>query len=139
VKQSPSRIWLVVAVIAALLFVGILANPQFTYRSIALDQLITAIEEGQVKQITVQNNTNVLAVFEDGTQVRTTKPADMEILAEAAITPEIGRAILYSAETNPIGQVIRAGMLIVLPLVVITALYIFYISRVNAAKTAAKS
>jgi hypothetical protein len=138
VKQS-SRIWLVVAVVAALLFVGIWANPQFAYRPIPLEQLITAIEEGQIRQVIVQNDTNVLAVFEDGTQVRTTKPAEMELLSEAAVGPEMGRAILYSEETNPIGQIIRAGMLIILPLIVIITLYIFYISRVNAAKPAAKS
>jgi ATP-dependent Zn protease len=138
VKQSPSRMWLVVAVIAALLFVGIWASPQFAYRPIPLEQLITAIEEGQIRQVIVRNDIQVLAQFEDGTRVRTTKPAEMELLEDVAIANS-DRAILYSEETNPIGQVIRAGMLIILPLIVIITLYIFYISRVNAAKTAAKA
>src|SRR5262245_17273316 len=130
--------WLVVAVIAALLFVGVWASPAFSYRPISLEQLITAIEEGQIRQVIVRNDTQVLAQFEDGTAVRTTKPADMELLENVAITNS-DRAILYSEETNPVGQVIRAGLLIILPLIVIITLYIFYISRVNAAKTAAKS
>jgi hypothetical protein len=138
VKQSkPSRTWLVVAVVAALLFIGILANPQFAFRSIPLEQLITAIEDGHVKQIIVRNETQVVAIYEDGTQVSTSKPADMELLSEAEISPDLDRAILYSEETNPIGQVIRAGMLIILPLIVLTTLYLFYINRVNAAKATA--
>jgi ATP-dependent Zn protease len=136
VKQSPSRTWLVVAVVAALLFIGILANPQFAFRSIPLEQLITAIEDGHVKQIIVRNETQVIAIYEDGTQVSTTKPAAMNLLSELEITNS-DRAILYSEETNPIGQVIRAGMLIILPLIVLITLYLFYINRVNAAKATA--
>jgi ATP-dependent Zn protease len=139
VKQSKSsRTWLVVAVIAALLFIGILANPQFAFRSIPLEQLITAIEDGHVKQIIVRNETQVVAIYEDGTQVSTTKPAEMDLLSEVEIT-NLDRAILYSEETNPIGQVIRAGMLIILPLIVLITLYLFYINRVNAVKATATS
>ena len=136
-KQSPSRMWLVVTVVATLLFVGVWASPSFSYRSITLEQLITAIEEGQVRQVIVRNDTQVLAQFNDGTAVRTTKPAEMELLENVEITNS-DMAVLYSEQTNPLGQVIRAGMLLILPLIIITTLYMFYISRVNAAKMATK-
>jgi hypothetical protein len=137
VKKSQSRIWLVVSVIAGLLFVGILVNPRFDYQSLQLEQLIIAIEAGEVKEIIVVNDTEVNAIFEDGSRMRTTKPADMELLAEVNLPPDLDRAILYREENNPLGAVFRAGALIVLPLVALTALYLFYINRVNAAKAAA--
>ena len=134
-KQLQSRIWLLVAVVAALLFVGILANPRFDYQSISLEQFITAIEDGRVKEIIVRNATDITAIYNDGTQIRTTKPADMNLLTEITIDPNAG-ALLYHEENNPLGQIIRAGALIILPLIAITTLYMFYISRVNAAKEA---
>jgi hypothetical protein len=133
-KKVQSRVWLVVAVIATLLFVGILANPRLSFKSIPLEQLITAIEEGHVNEVVVRNQTDVTAFFDDGTQIRTTKPADMNLLAEVDIQGDLGRALRYREQNNPTWVVLRAGALIILPLTALTALYIFYIGRVNAAK-----
>ena len=131
-KKLQSRAWLVVAVIAMLLFAGVLTNPRFSYESIPLEQLISAVEAGEVNEVVVRNQTEVTALYGNGTQIRTTKPADMDLLAELNLDESLGRALQYREENNPMGAVLRAGALIVLPLVAITALYIFYISRVNA-------
>lgn len=132
-KVFQSRIWLVVGVVATLLFIGVLANPRFDFRSVELDELMLAIEAGNVKQIRVLNSTSVVALYLDDTKVRTTKPADFDILAEANVT-EVSRAFLYVEDNNPLGAVFRAGALIILPLIAVTTFYIFYIGRVNAAK-----
>jgi ATP-dependent Zn protease len=134
VKNLQSRAWLLVAVIAMLLFAGVLANPRLNYESVPLEQLINAIENGEVNEVIVRNQTEVTAIYGDGTQVRSTKPAEMQLLAELNLSDNLGRALQYREENNPTGAVLRAGALIVLPLVALTALYIFYISRVNAAR-----
>jgi hypothetical protein len=133
VKRLQARGGLVVGVIAALLFVGILTNPRFDYEALPLAELITAIEAGEVQEIVVHDATNVSAIYADGTQVRTTKPADMQLLAEINLSPAVERALLYREEYNPLGQVIRAGALIILPLIAITMLYLAYIKRGQAA------
>jgi hypothetical protein len=131
VKKLQSRAWLVVALIAMLIFAGVLTNPRFNYDSLPLEQLINAIEAGEVNEVVVHNQTDVTAQYADGTQIRTTKPAEMDLLAELNLTEDLGRALQYREENNPMGAVLRAGALIVLPLVAITALYIFYIAQVN--------
>lgn len=137
-KNLRSRGWLLVAVLATLLFVGILVNPRFNFQSISVEQLIIAMEAGRVREIMVRNDTDVTAIYGDGTQVSTTKPADMNLLTEANLGDDLGRALLYREENNPTGAVLRAGALIILPLLAITTLYIFYISHVNASKATEK-
>ncbi|MDQ7027761.1 MAG: hypothetical protein Q9P44_19645 [Anaerolineae bacterium] len=137
-KNLRSRGWLAVTLFATLLFVSILVGPRFNAQSISVEQLIIAMEAGRVSEIVVQNDTDVTALYADGTQVRTTKPAAMNLLSEARLADDLRGTLLYREENNPTGAVLRAGALIILPLLAITTLYIFYISRVNAAKATKK-
>ena len=94
------------------------------------------MESGAVEEILVRNQTEVIALYTDGTRVQTTKPADLNLLTAASIVPEqLEKPLLYRKESpNPLWRVLRGGALVILPLIAITALYIFYIGRVNAAK-----
>jgi len=140
-KLFQSRVWLIVAVLAALLFIGVLVNPRFNVVSVSLDNLIFMMQSGQVEEVVVRNETDVTARYLDGTTVRTTKPADMNLLEEAHVEEgQLEKPLLYREEgPNPVLPVLRAGALIILPLIALTALYVFYIGRVNAAKAQGKT
>jgi hypothetical protein len=82
----------------------------------------------------------VTVTYVDGSLRRTTKPTEVNLLAEANIQDDIGTTIIYrEIGPNPLWLILRSGALIILPLIAITAAYVLYIGRVNAAKKPDKS